>query len=59
MLSDKTTAIRQPDLKCDNMDAEYLVRLASVPDIERQLIALLKIVWRVQGIRKKIVNLDG
>jgi len=44
----------------DNLQAtiSYAILAADADDLERRLIALLLLIWRIQGKRKKIVTLD-
>lgn len=44
----------------DNLQAvtQYAILATDADDLERRLIALLLLVWRIQGKKKKIVTLD-
>lgn len=44
----------------DNLQilTSYAILAADADDLERRLIALLLLVWRIQGKRKKIVTLE-
>ena len=44
----------------DNLQpiAQYAILVSDCDNLERRLIALLMLIWRIQGKRKKIVTLE-